>query len=96
VVAVPAKALERDDDPAMIGVEPLGVRERRGPGQLAEHLALAWATDVELVQERRDRLVVAAEQLQALEGVVVQLGELLLGRFVRGSGGRVRHRRAIV
>ena len=76
VVAVPAEALERDEHAAVIRLEALGPRERCRPRQLAQHLAVARAAHVDLVEERGDRLVVAAEQLEALERAVVLLLEV--------------------
>ena len=87
VVAVAAEALEGEEHTTVICVEPLGSGERRGSRELAEHLPLARPADVELVEESGDRVVVAPDQLQALERVVVELGKLLL----LGP-----HRRAIV
>jgi hypothetical protein len=84
VVTVAPKALKRDEHTAVIRVEALGPRERRGSSELAEHLAIAWTVDVDLVEERSDRLVVAAEQLETLERAVVGLVEAL--------GGRIAHR----
>jgi len=77
VVAVPAQALERDEHAAVIRVEALGARERRRPRELAQHLAVTRPADVDLVEKGRDRLVVSAEQLEALERAVVGLLELL-------------------
>src|SRR6185436_10960220 len=54
--------------------------QRRRACELAEHLAVAWPPDVDLVEEGGDRLVVAAEQLEPFERVVVELLDLLLGR----------------
>ena len=84
VVAVAAEALEGDERTAVIGVEPSRPSEGRRPRELAQHLAVTRAADVDLVEERRDRLVVAAEQLEALEWAVVGLLEAL--------GGRIAHR----
>ena len=70
VEAVPAKALERLDQPAVIRVEAVGAGERRPSRELREHLALARRGDVELVEERRDRVVVAGEEPEPLERVV--------------------------
>src|SRR5688572_3647257 len=84
VVTVPPKALQRDEHTAVIRVGALGPRERRRPSELAEHLAVARTTDVDLVEERGDRLVVAAEQLETLKRAVVGIVEAL--------GGRIAHR----
>ena len=64
----------------MVRVEPLGPGEWGRASELAQHLAVARATDVQLVEERCDRLVVAPEQLQSLERAVVGLLELLVRR----------------
>jgi hypothetical protein len=71
VVAVPAQALERGDRTAVVGAEALGPGQRRRPRQLAEQLPLAWAADVDLVQEGRDRVVVVAQEPEPLERVRV-------------------------
>jgi hypothetical protein len=68
----------------VIGVEPLRLSEGCRPRELAQHLPVTRPANVDLVEERRDRLVVAAEQLQALERAVVGLLEAL--------GGRIAHR----
>ena len=84
VVPVPAEALERDERTAVIRVEALRPSEGCRPRELAQHLAVTRPANVDLVEERRDRLVVAAEQLEALERAVVGLLEAL--------GGRIAHR----
>ena len=97
LVAVAAEALEREEHTTVIRVETLPPGERRGSRELAQHLPLARPADVELVEEGGDRVVVAPDQLQALERVVVELGELrLLGPLAGGDRGGVRHGRAIV
>ena len=68
-----AEALERLDRAPVVDVEPVGSREHLGPRELCEHLALAGRLDVELVEERRDRVVVAGEEPQPLERVVERL-----------------------
>jgi hypothetical protein len=71
VVAVPSQALERSDRLAVVGAEPLGPRQRTRPRQLAEQLALPRAPEVDLVEERRDRVVVVAQEPEPLERVGV-------------------------
>ena len=67
---MPAEALERLDQAAVIRVESVGTREGRPSRQLREHLALARRGDIELVEERRDRVVVAGQEPEPLERVV--------------------------
>src|SRR5688572_5245643 len=88
VMPVAAEAFERDENAAMVGVEAIRSRERCRSRELAQHLAIAWAADVDLVEERRDRRVVPTEELETLERAVVVLLEVLL----RGDG-RILHRR---
>jgi hypothetical protein len=92
VVAVPAQALEPDEDASVVVLELLGTRQRRRPRELAQHLAVAWTADVDLVEERGDRRVVFPEQLEPLERVVVELVELLLRRRGGILHGRDRNR----
>ena len=73
VEAVAAEALERLDRAPVVDVEPVGSREHLRPGELGEHLALARRLHVELVEERRDRVVVPGKEPQALERVVERL-----------------------
>ena len=70
VEAVPTEALERFDQAAVIRVEAVGAGERRPSRELREHLALARRGDLELVEERRDRVVVAGQEPEPLERVV--------------------------
>jgi hypothetical protein len=83
VVAVPAQALERDEDTAVVCLEALRPGDRGRSGELSQHLAIAGAVHVDLVEERGDRLVVATQELQSLERVVV----LLLERSVDRAEG---------
>jgi hypothetical protein len=53
----------------VIGVEPLRLSEGCRPRELAQHLPVTRPANVDLVEERRDRLVVAAEQLQRSSGL---------------------------
>ena len=53
--------LEPDEDASVVVLELLGTRQRRRPRELAQHLPVAWPPDVDLVEERGDRLVVSAE-----------------------------------
>ena len=62
--------LEGADRAAVSGGEALGIGERLRAGELAQHLAVARAGDVDLVEKGRDRLLVAREQLEALDRVV--------------------------
>ena len=80
---MPPQALERRDDAPVIGLEPIRSLERHRTRELPEHLALARPTHVELVEEGGDRRVVASQQLEPLERVVVELRELLLRRWLR-------------
>jgi hypothetical protein len=82
-VPVPPQALERRHRAPVVGVEAIGPFEGRRARELPQHLALARPADVELVEEGRDRSVVASEQLEPLERVVVELRELLLRRRLR-------------
>ena len=61
VMPVAAQALERDEHAAVVGLEAVGSRERCRSRELAQHLAVARAADVDLVEEGRDRRVVAPE-----------------------------------
>jgi hypothetical protein len=70
VKAVSAEALERFDQAAVIRVEAVGARERRSSRELREHLALARRGDLELVEERRYRVVVTGQEPEPLERVV--------------------------
>jgi threonine 3-dehydrogenase len=96
VVAVTAKAFERDEHPAMIRFEAVRPCQRGGSGELSQHLPVPWATNVDLVEERSDRGVVSAEELKPLERVVVELAELLWRQLAGTSGGRILHGSAIV
>jgi hypothetical protein len=49
------------------------MREHRRARELGEQLALARGLDVELVEERCDRVVVARQQPQPFERIVVRL-----------------------
>jgi hypothetical protein len=91
VVAVSAEALEADEHPALVGLQPVGTRERRPPGELREHLPLARAPDLHLVEEGCDGRVIPGQELEPLERVVVQLLELGRRRRGRRSGRRVLH-----
>ena len=68
---MPAQALERGDRRAVVGAEALGPGQGGGARQLAEQLAIARAPDVDLVEERRDRVVVVTQQAQPLERIRV-------------------------
>ena len=72
-VTVAAQALDRRDRSLVVGEEALGPRDRRRPRQLDEHLAGPRGRDVDVVEERLDRRVVAREQLEPLEGIDVVL-----------------------
>ena len=87
--AVAPKALERLDQPAVVRVEPFGPCKRARAGQLGEHLTLARRGDVELVEERRDRVVVAGEEPQPFEWVVERCADLQLAPV--GAVGDARH-----
>ena len=78
VVPVAAERLEGRHDPAMRDREALGIGERRRARELPEHLALARARDLDLVEVRSDRLVVAREQLEPLDRVVDDVERTLL------------------
>jgi Zn-dependent membrane protease YugP len=77
VEAVAPEALERLDEPPVVGVEAIGMRERAGSRELGEHLSLAWRGDLQLVEEGRDRIVVAREEPKPLERVVEHLVDVL-------------------
>lgn len=77
VVAVAPEALGGDQDAAVVVLEAIGMSERRGARELREPLPVARAADVDLVEERGNRLVVGTEELEPLERVVVGLLEAL-------------------
>ena len=72
-VPVPPQALERRNYPPVICLEAIGSLERRRTRELPQHLALARPSHVELVEEGGDRSVVASQQLEPFERVVVEL-----------------------
>jgi hypothetical protein len=92
--AVAAETLERLDRAAMIRVEPLRAGQRRPPRELRQHLALPRRGDVQLVQEGRDRVVVAGKEPQALERVVEPVADTQIAA-VAGVGDP-RHGESIV
>ena len=73
--AVPPEALERLDESAVVGVEALRPGEDSRACELGEQLALARRVDVELVEEGGDRVVVAGQEAEPLEGVVERVVE---------------------
>jgi hypothetical protein len=84
----PERLERRDQSPVRHGE-----RGRVGQGararELAEHLAVARARDVDLVEVRGDGIVVAGEQLEALDRVVDRVLLLPPGRHA-ASVPRVR------
>ena len=70
---MPAERLEREAEVPRRLREGPWIGERLLAGEVGEHLALARAAQVELVEEGRNGLVVLVEQLQAVEQAVALL-----------------------
>ena len=77
------QALERLERAPVVDVEAVGVGQHLRARELREHLALPRRLDLELVQEGRDRRVVAGEEPQPVERAV-ELRSVLAPRVVIG------------